>query len=173
MATAYTELNTIHNPTTGTSPPASWGDGVRDNCDALFNPPLAHVYNSAAQSIPYNSDTVVTFDSENEDTDTLHSTSTNTGRFTAAKAGWYHVTFYGSWAANSTGRRRLTLRKNGSAIMYVSQDGESSGTTNQNLSWLVDMAASDYVDVLAYQNETGTGALNLTAEFQIVRVSGT
>lgn len=28
---AYVDLNTIHNPATGTSPPASWGDAVRDN----------------------------------------------------------------------------------------------------------------------------------------------
>lgn len=29
---AYTnDLNTIHNPATGTNPPASWGDAIRDN----------------------------------------------------------------------------------------------------------------------------------------------
>lgn len=27
----YVDLNTIHNPSTGTAPPASWGDAVRDN----------------------------------------------------------------------------------------------------------------------------------------------
>lgn len=33
---AYADLNTIHNPATGTSPPASWGDQVRDNFE-FFN----------------------------------------------------------------------------------------------------------------------------------------
>ena len=28
---AYADLNTLHNPSTGTAPPASWGDQVRDN----------------------------------------------------------------------------------------------------------------------------------------------
>lgn len=32
---AYADLNTIHNPSTGTSPPASWGDQVRDNFEFL------------------------------------------------------------------------------------------------------------------------------------------
>lgn len=37
---AYVDLNTLHNPATGTSPPASWGDAVRDNFD-YFNSMLA------------------------------------------------------------------------------------------------------------------------------------
>lgn len=28
---AYADLNTIHNPSTGVAPPATWGDQVRDN----------------------------------------------------------------------------------------------------------------------------------------------
>jgi hypothetical protein len=32
---AWQDLNSIHNPATGTSPPASWGDQVRDNFEAL------------------------------------------------------------------------------------------------------------------------------------------
>ena len=32
---AYSDLNGIHNPATGTSPPATWGDQVRDNDEYL------------------------------------------------------------------------------------------------------------------------------------------
>lgn len=32
----YADLNTIHNPATGTSPPASWGDQARDNDQYLW-----------------------------------------------------------------------------------------------------------------------------------------
>lgn len=32
---AYVDLNTIHNPATGTAPPATWGDQVRDNFETL------------------------------------------------------------------------------------------------------------------------------------------
>ncbi len=31
---AYVDLNTIHNPATGTIPPATWGDQIRDNFEA-------------------------------------------------------------------------------------------------------------------------------------------
>ncbi len=37
---AYVDLNTIHNPSTGVSPPASWGDQVRDNFE-FFNSSLS------------------------------------------------------------------------------------------------------------------------------------
>ena len=30
MTTPYVDPQTIHNPSTGASPPASWGDAVRD-----------------------------------------------------------------------------------------------------------------------------------------------
>jgi hypothetical protein len=33
---SYVDLNTIHNPATGTSPPASWGDQARDNDQYLW-----------------------------------------------------------------------------------------------------------------------------------------
>lgn len=33
---AYADLNSIHNPATGTSPPATWGDQVRDNDEYLY-----------------------------------------------------------------------------------------------------------------------------------------
>lgn len=38
---AYADLNTIHNPSTGVAPPASWGDQVRDNFE-YFNSMLAN-----------------------------------------------------------------------------------------------------------------------------------
>jgi len=171
MATAYTEPNTVLNPSTGNVLTAAWCDVIRDDLDAIYNPPIGHVYKSAVQSIGDASDTVFTFDSEYEDTDTLHSTVTNTGRFTATKAGWYEVRFNVSWASNSTGRRRVGLRKNGSALIYVSQNADSGGTTNQGQSWGVDLAATDYVDLIGYQNSGG--ALDATVQFQIVRDAGT
>lgn len=33
---AYADLNTLHNPSTGVAPPATWGDQVRDNFE-YFN----------------------------------------------------------------------------------------------------------------------------------------
>lgn len=36
---AYADLNTLHNPSTGVAPPASWGDQVRDNFE-FFNSAL-------------------------------------------------------------------------------------------------------------------------------------
>lgn len=36
----YVDLNTLHNPADGTSPPATWGDTARDNDDYLYQQAL-------------------------------------------------------------------------------------------------------------------------------------
>ncbi len=38
---SYVDLDTIHNPTAGTRPPASWGAGVNDNFDFIYDEVLA------------------------------------------------------------------------------------------------------------------------------------
>ena len=43
---AWADLNTIHNPATGTAPPATWGDGVRDNFQFLAGMAAAQVLTS-------------------------------------------------------------------------------------------------------------------------------
>lgn len=37
----YTDLDSIHNPTAGTRPPAAWGAAVNDNFDEIYDETLA------------------------------------------------------------------------------------------------------------------------------------
>ena len=78
--------------------------------------PHAFLRQTSNQSIVFGAWTAVTFDTEDVDTHSGHSTSVNTSRYTAAVAGWYHVVGRGSFAANSTGHRGVRIAKNGSVV---------------------------------------------------------
>src|SRR4051812_42679726 len=55
----------------------------------------------------------VTFDTEDADYDSGHSTATFTDRYTAGTAGWYMVSGGCGFAANATGRRGVRYTVNG------------------------------------------------------------
>lgn len=122
-------------------------------------------FNSTSQSISNITDTEVTFNSENFDTDGFHSTSSNTGRMTipSGKAGKYLIIGYISWNNNATGYRQAQILKNGSHISYggyydLANAGSSVGTTN-NPVVVADLAVGDYITMQA--NQSSGGALTI------------
>jgi hypothetical protein len=95
----YVDPNTVHNPSTGAVAPAAWGDVIRDDLEALADPPQCSVFASVAQTITNNTLTLLTANSENYDTDAIHSTVTNTSRMTINTAGRYSVEACINWQA--------------------------------------------------------------------------
>lgn len=85
----YADLNGIHNPATGTVPPASWGDQIRENFEFLIEPPSCAVSNSTVQSVASATFTSLTADTESLDNASMHSTSVNTSRITITVDGTY------------------------------------------------------------------------------------
>jgi hypothetical protein len=96
---------------------------LRDNLDFLRAHHGCSLFKSAAQTVTSGSDDLVTWNSEDFDTDALHSTVTNTGRITVPSG------LDGYWeficqvqtdadAASHVGSGRLHIRKNaaGSAV---------------------------------------------------------
>ena len=117
---------------------------------------------TANQSINNLSSTAISWDSELKDTDGFHNNSTNNTRITipSGKGGLYLITGQTSYAANSTGYRAATIRKNGSDY-YVfwnarATDGEWSVGSVSNL---IELAAGDYLEMFTYHN-AGT-AINI------------
>jgi hypothetical protein len=132
---------------------------------ALGNPnstrPSCSLWHSATQSIPNATDTALLFDSEINDNDSMHSTTTNTSRITAQTPGTY--TFFASveFAGNATGYRQITLIKNGTD--YLAMDNRLANAavvTRCTIGVSVTLNAGDYVEVWAYQ--TSTAALNVS-----------
>ena len=137
--------------------------------------PGARVFNSANISISNDTNTALTFDTERFDNDTNHSTASNTGRLTATTAGKYLIIGHAEFAANGTGRRGLSIRLNGAAGQQ-SNAGEhtNSGTVTTLLETqaIWNMAATDYVELMAYQNSTGSLNVvfteNSSPEFEMI-----
>jgi len=131
------------------------------------------VYNTSNQSINSSTLTAITFNSESFDTDTFHSTSTNTSRFTipSGKGGKYLVSATLNFGSNATGVRYISLYKNGAAVIYGNSiPGSSAGGTAPVMSYVIDLAVNDYIELYAYQSTGGAfdvlGGSTLTV-FQI------
>jgi len=120
------------------------------------------VSNSGNQSISNNTPTMITFDTETWDTASLHSTSSNTSRLTAAVAGKYHVCAQAVWAGNATGWRLIRLKKNNTTY-YNGQRAnalaDATAGVHNCVSDHIDLSASDYVELEVTQ--TSGGNLNV------------
>lgn len=124
----------------------------------------ARAYNSANLSIPHNTSTNLTFNSERYDTDPngeIHSTASNTGRLTCRTAGKYLLAATVAFDANATGVRSISLLLNGASFIAQVQLPSAGSTfaTSLSIATLYDLAAGDYVEVAAFQ--TSGGALNV------------
>lgn len=154
---------------------ALWNTYIRDNQAALLNPPSARVYHNAAQSLANSVATVVAFNSERWDTDTIHDTVTNNSRLTCKTAGRYLIIGTTEYATNATGVRETYIRLNGATPLAADVRAAVSGlTTAFTIQTYWDMAVNDYVELIAFQSSGGALNLNSTAnyspEFMMTRV---
>lgn len=154
------------DPVTGQIAPVTWGDAVRDALNYLANPPACRVYNNAALSHTSTGNWQVLsgLNSERYDTDTMHSTVTNTGRITINTAGVYELFGCIEFAANATGIRGIRLAINGNtatgdiASNYWPSNGAVIGTA-LSISSIWKFAVGEYVEVAAFQNSGGNLAI--------------
>jgi len=132
------------------------------------------LYKSANASITNATDTTVTFNSENYDTDGFHDTTTNAERITipAGKGGKYLITAKITYASNTTGIRGIYLYKNAAVFLtYNSGNLQVSGECNVLLSYVVSLNATDYVYFQTYQNSGGALNLNGGSELTTFQAS--
>lgn len=128
-------------------------------------PDTGTVYRSTNQSINDNTITAVSFDTEVEDTNGMVDIAGNPTRITAATAGVYLVTACVVWAAGVAEARLLAFIRQGGTATLVS-DERSTLTTEgaaQSLSRVITLAATNYVELMVYHDNTGNTAKNLIA----------
>jgi hypothetical protein len=143
----------------------------------LAGPPACRVYNSANINVADSDATVkLTFDSERFDTDSMHSTSSNTGRIIFNTKGRYWVWGSVNWATANAGRRVLTIKLNGTTS--IASDTFAPNTANpydQQVAGIYDFAKGDYIELFTYQ-DSGTDPLvinnagNYSPEFAAFRL---
>lgn len=142
---------------------ALWNDDVRDAINFLLAPPRAEVYQGASTNMPTSGTAaLMLFDTEAYDSDTMHSTSSNTSRLVATTAGLYAVFFQLAWAANATGVRQLDIKKNAGgnfasgSFVSTQRIVPPSGVIATAAGELdVQMNAGDYLEMFGTQTSGG------------------
>lgn len=131
---------------------------------------------AAAQSVNNVTNTVMSFDAEDYDTDAMHSTSTNPSRLTCNSQypGLYHVGYYLAFAAG-TGVCAAWFTLNGGSTRFAYWQGMNSAANGPiaNASDFIQMAAGDYVELNVYQNSGGAinvGGSGSSASFHAWRI---
>ena len=128
------------------------------------------LFNSATQSIPTSTNTLLTFDSERADSDGFHSIATNTGRITipTGKAGKYLFGFMIDTSNVTTGTNGINVYKNGT---YIDISGRVVPANIQPVSsgnFILDLAVADYIELKMYQQSGGNASplsMSFTALF--------
>lgn len=120
----------------------------------------ARAYDSGAtQTIPNATSTAITFNSESADTDTMHSTTTNTSRLTCNTAGLYLIEGNVRYTSGATGLRETEIYLNGLAGKIIAIMSMPVGATpaiiTLKASVIYQLAVNDYVEVFAYQSSGG------------------
>jgi len=151
---------------------ALWGASVKALGDFVTNPPLFLAYQASAQSIPNNTFTAATLDTEVIDTLNGHSTVTNTSRYTFQCAGRYRVDACGVFTSNSTSFRAIKLLLNGGANAVIGSERSTNAVNGFDstifTSHIVTAAAGDYVENLIFQNSGGALSTHSNGSFEYV-----
>lgn len=104
-------------------------------------------------------DTAVTFNTEYFDTDAFHSTSTNTSRITipAGKDGKYLFSYtMVNTAPAEANYSQSTIRKNGTAVTGIQTLFSSLTYTTMAQTVIIDLVATDYVEVYLLSDTAAT-----------------
>lgn len=135
--------------------------------DFLMNPPRVSAYNTTGIVAASGTPTLVTFDTEAWDTDSMHSTTTNTSRILINTSGQYLIHMYARFPNNATGYRQINLRINsggtsggGNSVQTVPMAAASGQTTMVVRTMELTCAAGDYYEMFVQQ---GSGS-SLTLE---------
>lgn len=138
---------------------------------AWYLPKAVLVSKSGTQNITNNTTTVITFDQESYDNDTMHDNVTNNSRITFTTGGKYTISFYALYGANATGYRYTdVLLNNTTAISIDSRTGVNSDVSGALCSFDYVFVATDYIELRAFQNSGGTRTLD--ARFSAKEILG-
>lgn len=135
------------------------------------------VYRTTDQTLANNTTTIINWDAEFYDTDTMHDNSTNSSRITipSGQGGKYLLTAIAFWSNNATGARQFAFYKNGVSLGWteISPSSTSASYTAGSGSLVLDLAAADYVEVAGVQNSGGNlGFLgnSTSSRFQVSKI---
>lgn len=134
-----------------------------------LQPPQVECVQTVSQNLTTNTQTAVLFDTEIVDSDTFHSTASNTSRVTAPWPAWYQFTGGPAFAANATGRRGGQWAINGTAVNATAAlypTTASGGCAVSLKPYRAFLNAGDYVELDAFQDSGSTLGTAITTTSQ-------
>jgi len=179
MATPlYVDPQSVHTPSTGASPPASWGTLVRNALEHIVRPPMVigRFDEAAPLTVPDSTVTAVPFEeTDAHDTDGFHSPSSNPTRFVCPTGlgGWYYGEAqlqYETDAALEGAVLEMWFRVNGSTAYLVDQRIGLDKRTIMLGQGTVQLAPTDYVEVIL-GHQAGADLSIISGSFQLRKVS--
>ena len=115
------------------------------NAAAMKMTPAFMAYKSSNQSLSNNTQTTLTYDSTDYNTDSFWDTSTNRATIPSGQAGKYF--FYGQFMATmgeNVAVYKLQIDKNGSYVNQIYTDSSSSEYKGMTFTYTGDFSAGDY-----------------------------
>ena len=123
---------------------------------------------SSGQSISNTTNTAITFNTETFDTDGFHTGSDAKITIPSGKSGKYLIVAQITISENATGLRSYALYKNGTLLKYMTQVSAANFSGNypqMAASVIVDVVATDYLELFFYQDSGGTRTILETPEY--------
>jgi hypothetical protein len=158
--TPYLDPQTIHNPSTGASPPAAWGDTVRDDLETLARPPGCRMATTAAQTTTSGAWFNVSWNAgvDLRDTDGFHTGTGDTIVVPTGLGGIYHLSGSLVWEADAVGVRMARYSINGAGDYRLAAVASAGDTYATRLSFAedIELDAADVLRIGAFQ-DTGGG----------------
>lgn len=165
------------NKATGVADPTAAQDAATKNyVDTIGNTNAAKeckLSHSVAQALVTGADTVLTWDTEDVDPENWHIAG-NPTRITPDEAGLYIVEAQIRFAANTTGRRMVAIKKNGGAGYYLEDRRAATPTGHQKfvLTTVMHFTGTSFIEIVAYQDSGG----NLDVEannthFRVIKIA--
>jgi hypothetical protein len=140
---------------------------LRDNLNFLYTKDHASVYQTANTAITTSTWTVVAFDAEYLDNNTMHDNVTNNSRVKCNSDGLYLIIFKAAFANDTTGVRRVMIRKNaagasggGTDLGTWTEDGIPAENTIVPGGRLESLTSADYIEMFVWQDTGGNLNLN-------------
>lgn len=146
-----------------------FNNNIRDVLNYLLAPPILDIRQTTTQSIPDNTHTANTFNTEDQDSSGMHSTLTNTDRCTAVYPGWYQFSGGASFEGNATGMRGTYWDKNAAAVNGSNTLGPNNGTSpwqGATRTKYIFLNVNDYGRLMVYQNSGAARNTAVTAQEQ-------
>jgi hypothetical protein len=152
---------------------ALWTAQVKATMDYLMGSgtngvPRFKGWASTAQTLTTGAtDTPITLDTEDWDSDNGHSTTVNTSRYTIQVAGTYRIVAIGGFSTNATGNRKLGININGANARAgsIQQAGMASNSWNSCVVTELACVVGDYIEIVMWQTSGGNLATAASAGF--------